>query len=146
MLYCRPSDGGRFSVLSTMHLDISRKEWEFRAKRLKLLQVTTSNRGSYQGLCQACTFSQLCEGPLDKGDMNNFFSMYIEGAGGDESCYLVFLPPCYHLLMRVRSDSEVGGAGGVAVGVATDCWQCLGLVSNYLHHIATGQDSTQRID
>lgn len=53
----------------------------------------------------------------------------------DESCYLVFLPPNYHLLLRVHSDDVMGG--GVAVVLATDCWHCLGLVSDYLHLIET---------
>ena len=54
---------------------------------------------------------------------------------GDVSCYLAFLPPSYHLLLRVHSDDVMGG--GVAVLLATDCWHCLGLVSNYLHSIET---------
>jgi hypothetical protein len=88
---------GEFGILSTVHLEISWKEWEFRAKRLQLLLV-----------------------PVSDGDKESF--------------YLVFLPPRYHLLMRVHGNKP---GGGVAVRLATDCWRCLGLVSDYLHLVSS---------
>lgn len=63
--------------------------------------------------------------------------LLVPSSNGEEgACYLAFLPPCYHLLMRARRGDEEG-VGGVAIWLATDCWRCLGLVNDYLLHLST---------
>ena len=136
-MLCR-SGGERFGVLSTVHLDLSRKEWEHRAKRLQLLQIPSNtdlgpsmrkkplyNYGYYyssrQLLChQNCySFYYYCLSP--------------PAASGRYSTYLVFLPPRYHLLLKLNCVDS-----GVSVLLATDCWRALGLVNDHLHSLSTG--------
>lgn len=87
---------GDFSLLSTVHLDLNKTEWESKAKALQLLLLPSSNGTS------------------------------------DTLRYLVFLPPRYHLLMRVCEDSQ---RDGVDIRLATDYWKCMGLVSSYLNQL-----------
>ena len=54
-------------------------------------------------------------------------------ASGRCSTYLVFLPPRYHLLLKLSCVDS-----GVSVLLATDCWRALGLVNDHLHSLSTG--------
>ena len=48
----------------------------------------------------------------------------------DEVQCMVFLPPKYHLMFKLRFQDS-----GVSVLLATDCWRVLELINTYLHDI-----------
>ena len=92
-----------FGVLSTLHLDLSMKEWEAETKRLQLLVIPGSHDDDEE-----------------------------------ELRYLAFLPPRYHLLMKVCRGNE--GGRGVGVWLATDYWRNLGHLSDYLATVSAGTE------